>query len=121
MSIKKTTASFMYAFRGIAYVFKTEQNFRLHTAVGLVVLGVAGYLKFSLGKMSLLVLVIMLVLMMEMVNTALERFTDLLKPRLHHYVSTVKDIMAGVVLITAVGAVVIGAMLFLPYLLGVGG
>jgi diacylglycerol kinase len=53
---------------------------------------------------------------MEILNTALEKFTDLLKPRLHHYVSYIKDIMAGGVLITAIGALVGGGLLFYPYL-----
>lgn len=115
---KKIRSSFTYAFRGIAYVFKTELNFRIHTIVGLLIIGLATYLRLSWWRVSFLILVIVLVLVMEMINTALERFTDLLKPRLHHYVSTIKDIMAGVVLITALGAVIIGIVLFAPYLLG---
>jgi diacylglycerol kinase len=52
---------------------------------------------------------------MELLNTALEYFTDLLKPRLHHYVSLIKDIMAAAVLLTALGSAVIGLIIFLPH------
>jgi undecaprenol kinase len=55
------------------------------------------------------------VLAMELLNTALEYFTDLLKPRLHHYVLVIKDTMAAAVLITSLGALIIGLIIFIPH------
>ena len=66
-----------------------------------------------------MIILIMAVLVMEILNTTFEYLSDLLKPRLHHYVRTIKDIMAGAVLLTAVGSAVIGLMIFLPYFLQV--
>lgn len=116
MLIKKLKNSFIYAIRGIVYVFKTESNFRIHCVVALLVFSLAVIYKFPIWKLIVLIFTVILVLLMEMINSAIERFTDLLKPRLHHYVLVVKDIMAGAVLITVLGAIIIGILLFFPYL-----
>jgi undecaprenol kinase len=50
------------------------------------------------------------------VNTALERTMDILKPRVHPYVRTVKDVMAGAVLITTLGAAAMGLFIFWPFI-----
>jgi diacylglycerol kinase len=57
---------------------------------------------------------------MELLNTALEYFTDLLKPRLNHYVKLVKETMAAAVLVTALTAVVVGLMIFIPHFIAFG-
>ncbi len=116
MSLRRLKTSFLYAFRGLKYVLKTEQNFRIHTLCAFVVLILAFYLNFSDWKMVVLILLVMVILTVEMINTALERLTDLLKPRLNHYVSLVKDIMAGAVFLTVCASLLIGVVLFAPYL-----
>ena len=67
--------------------------------------------------MILVLLMVVAVLVMEILNTVFEYFADMLKPRIHHYVHLIKDIMAGAVLITSLGAFFIGLIIFLPYLL----
>lgn len=67
-------------------------------------------------EIILVVLLIMLVLIMELLNTAVERVMDLLKPRLHQYVLLIKDVMAGAVLLTSLAALVIGSIIFIPHL-----
>jgi diacylglycerol kinase len=62
-----------------------------------------------------LALTIVLVLSLELANTAAERIMDILKPRVHPYARVVKDAMAGAVLIASVGAVFIGICILLPY------
>ena len=62
-------------------------------------------------------ILITMVLTMELLNTALEYFTDLLKPRLHQYVESIKDIMAGAVFLTSACAIVVGLLIFVPYFL----
>lgn len=65
----------------------------------------------------MVILLVVAVLAMELLNTALEYFADLLKPRLNHYVLVVKDVMAAAVLVTAMGALTIGLIIFLPHFL----
>jgi diacylglycerol kinase len=97
-------------------VFKTEQNFRIQVFCAIIVLGGGLYFSLSTEKRLILLMMVTLVLLLEIINTALERFTDLLKPRLHHYVSVIKDIMAGAVLLASLSALGGGIMIFFPYL-----
>jgi undecaprenol kinase len=59
--------------------------------------------------------IIMWVLVLELVNTVVERVVDILKPRVHPYVRLIKDMMAAVVLISIVFASCIGIVIFYPY------
>lgn len=107
--------SLTYASRGLRHVFKNEPNFRLQTvAAGLVVAAIA-YFPLKHWEIVVLLLLVLLVLVMEILNTAFERIADLLKPRLHHYVSVVKDLMAGAVLLTSLFAAVVGLVILIPY------
>ena len=54
---------------------------------------------------------------MEIVNSAVERVTDILKPRIHSYVKEIKDIMAAAVMLSSIGAVLVGLLIFGPHLL----
>ena len=108
-------ASFIDAGRGVVQVFQSEQNFRIQIVGALMTLAAVFYFPLRKWEMVVLLLLVVMVLTMEMLNTALERFTDLLKPRLHHYVGTIKDIMAAAVLITSLGAFIIGIIILGPY------
>ncbi len=108
--------SFADAIRGLKHVFKTEQNFRIQVCVGIVVLGATICLPLQTWQTILIILLIFLVLLVEILNTVFEYFSDLLKPRLHHYVYVIKDVMAGAVLLTSLVALVVGILIFYPYL-----
>lgn len=107
--------SFADAGRGLKFVFKSEQNFRLQVAVGILVLAAAVLFSLRVWETILLILLILLVLLIEILNTAIEYFSDLLKPRLHHYVYVIKDMMAGAVLLTSSVALIVGVIIFLPH------
>lgn len=108
--------SFSYALHGLVLTFKQEQNFRIQVVVGILVIAAALSLPLRGWELVVMIGLVMAVLVMELLNTVVEHFTDLLKPRLHHYVSTIKDIMAGAVLLTALGAAIIGILIFYPHL-----
>ena len=109
--------SFFSAGRGLKQIFLSEPNFRLQLLVGVVVFILAWYFPLKNWERILMIILVMAVLVMEILNTTYEYLSDLLKPRLNHYVRAIKDIMAGAVLLTSVGAAVIGLMIFLPYFL----
>lgn len=117
MSIRKFLASVKDALHGFSLIFRAEQNFRIQTFVSLLVLVAAFYFPLRAWEIILIILLIVMVLTMEILNTAFEYIADLLKPRLHHYVRSVKDIMAAAVFLTAIGAAVIGFVIFLPHFL----
>ena len=116
MFLMKFIKSFRFATKGIVYAFKHEANFRLQCFIGFVALCVGSVLPLKPWEFLLIVLMTILVLVLELFNTALELFADLLLPRLHHHVGAVKDIMAGAVLLTAFAAFVVGIVVLGPHL-----
>lgn len=116
MSLRRLLNSFADALRGLKHVFQSEQNFRIQILFGALVLVAAIYFPLPNWQVIVLILLILLVLLVEILNTVFEYFSDLLKPRLHHYVGVIKDIMAGAVLLTSLVALVVGVIIFYPYL-----
>jgi undecaprenol kinase len=114
--IKKFGKSIKHAFRGLAYVFRYEKNFQNQVVIAILVVIGMFYFKLTRGERIILVLVIMEVLVMELLNTVVERVVDILKPRVHPYARLIKDLMASAVLVSALLAIVIGAIIFLPHL-----
>lgn len=106
-----------YALHGIVYAFKHERNFQIECLIALVMIVLAFWLEITSVEKGILFVIIALVLGMELINTAFERVIDMLKPRVHPYARVVKDVMAGAVLFIAFIAVLIGILIFLPYLL----
>lgn len=115
---KKLIKSFNYAGKGARHVLRTQRNARIHLLAGVLVGLFAWYLGVSAVELSLLVLTITLVIVSELFNTALEEMVNLIKPEEHPLAGLVKNIAAGAVLFSALGAVVVGLIIFLPRLNG---
>jgi diacylglycerol kinase (ATP) len=111
---KRRLLSFKYAFQGLAHLFRTQPNARIHLAALMAVVGAGSFFSLSPAEWLAVVLAATLVLSLEAVNTALEALTDLASPGLHPLAGTAKDVAAGAVLIAAIGAAVVGAIVFLP-------
>ena len=114
-SIKKFLKSARFALRGIFSIYKTEQNFRFQIFASCFVIFLIIFFKVSPKEIIVLILIISLVLIMEIINSAFEKITDMFKPRIHVYAELVKNIMAGAVLISSFTALVIGIIIFYPY------
>ena len=109
--------SFAYAFAGIGYCLRTQRNFRIHILATGAVVVVGGLLGLSGIEWAILALTVTLVLAAEMINTVIEAAVDLASPGYHPLAKVAKDVAAGAVLVTALGAVVIGVCIFVPHLL----
>lgn len=117
MYLNKRVKSFKYAFKGIIILFSTQPNAKIHICIAAITVALAFSFQFSLLKWAILTLTITLVLAAEAINTAIEFLTDLVSPDYHPLAGKAKDVAAAAVLITAIGAVVVGFCLFLPPLL----
>src|SRR5699024_499821 len=111
---KKKSIGFKHARDGILVVFKSERNFRIHLLIGTIVLLLGYVLNLPLGKWLAIILVIGLVLVAERLTSAIERMLDYLNPSIHPSAKIIKDIAAGAVLISAIAAVIIGVIIFIP-------
>ena len=114
---KSRGKSLQYAFEGIAYVFKTQQNARIHLIVITIVIILTFWLAIPYHDVAIIFLTIGMVLGIEFINTAIETLVDLVSPNYHPLAKIIKDICAGAVLICAIAAVFVGIFLFGPPLL----
>lgn len=109
-------ASFRYAGAGLRWAVQTQRNMRIHLAVGALAVILALLLRFSARDLAIVALTITIVLTLEMLNTVVEAVVDLASPEYHPLAKIAKDVAAGAVLVTALGAVAVGLLLYLPYL-----
>jgi len=117
MNINRFYVSIMHAVRGITYVFRHEQNFRIQIYVSLAVYALTWVFSLKDSERVVIMLLMILIIVLELVNSAIEKFTDIVKPRLHDHVAIVKDIMAGTVLLSSIGATILGLHIFFPYMI----
>lgn len=114
-SLAARARSFKHALRGIACMLKGQVNARIHAALSLLVVGLGFWAGLSVVEWCFIVTAIAMVWMAEAFNTAIELVCDLASPEFHPLVKLAKDIAAGAVLLAAIGAFVIGLLVFLPY------
>lgn len=106
--------TFTYAIRGLKTVFLSQLNFRIHAGVACLVTLCGIIAGLTPAEWCIIVLAVFLVLATEAVNTAIEKLVDLVTPGFHELAGMVKDIAAGAVLLTVIGAVIAGLIIFLP-------
>jgi diacylglycerol kinase (ATP) len=108
-------ASFRYAAQGLAYGFRSQRNFRIHIVVGGVSFALGLALRLPLGEMAVLVLTVTAVLVLELLNTAIEAVVDLaIGRRFHPLARIAKDCAAAAVLVAAISSLLIALLLLLP-------
>lgn len=110
--------TFKNARKGLRLVLKSEMNIRIHSCVSFMVLISALILKFTLAEISLVLLAIGLVIVAEMLNTAIEFTLDsVYHNRYSRMVGMAKDISAGAVMVASAISFIIGVVLFGSHLL----
>lgn len=114
--LRRHTISFTNAFQGLFWAFKTQPNFRVHLLLSLAALLLGFLLQITSMEMMIIVFTIILGLSSEMINTSLEAMTDLITTEYRENAKIAKDVAAGMMLLTAIGAVVIACFIFGPYL-----
>ncbi|MBI2028345.1 MAG: diacylglycerol kinase family protein [Candidatus Levybacteria bacterium] len=109
--------SFGYAFEGVFHALRENRNLRIHFTVALLVVLLGIYLQVNHFEMGILIVMIILVISSEMINTALEEMVNLIVSEHRKAAKIAKDVAAGMVLVTAIGSVIVGSLIFLPYIL----
>ena len=104
--------SLNYAFEGVIYVVRTQRNMRIHFAAALAVLILGVAVGVSRFEMLALMLAVTLVLVAEMINTALEQAIDVATSSFDPVARAAKDVAAGAVLVASVAAAFIGYLVF---------
>lgn len=104
-----------HAIHGVIHVFKHERNARIHLMFAVVILLSGMVLHLTVDQLTDVFFAVVLVFLAEIFNTAVERTLDLIDLRENAQIKLVKDMAAGAVLVTAMAAVVIGVLVFWPY------
>lgn len=102
------------AWRGVIHGLKTQRNFKIHAVIALVAIGAAFLLALSPLEFAIIFLCIFMVFCIECLNTAIEAVVDLITTAYDPLARIAKDCAAGAVLISALGAVVVGLLIYIP-------
>ena len=115
--MKKFINSFKYAIQGIFTSFKTEKNMKIHILIMLLVIIAGILLKISKLEWIICIILFSIVIAGELFNTAIETVVDMVMPDKNEKAKIAKDVSAGAVLLVAIGAAIIGLMIFIPKIL----
>jgi len=111
--------SFRCAGKGIGFMLRTQHNAWIHAAITALVVIAGALLRVTRQEWCWLILAITSVWTAESFNTALEIIVDIASPEQRPAAGRAKDVAAGAVLLCAVGAAIIGTIVFVPHILGV--
>ncbi|MBZ0242900.1 MAG: diacylglycerol kinase family protein [Bacteroidales bacterium] len=116
-SIRKRLKSFSFAFNGLRLLLKEEHNSWIHLSAAICVV-IAGFVfNISAFEWIAIVFAIGLVITLELINSSIENIADFVSPDKHDKIKKVKDLAAAAVLISAVTALVVGLIVFIPKIL----
>ena len=117
-SIKRFIKSFGYAGEGIKYAFYHEQNIFVMMFAGIIAVVLGIVLNITYTERLVILVLIGVVLSMEMLNTAIEAVVNLHDgDKKSHYGKVAKDCASGAVAIMSIFAFIIGALIFIPYII----
>ncbi len=111
---RKLAESFANALRGLRFSYRSQRNLSIHTiaASAAVVLGLL--LRISFAEMALIILLIANVIVLELLNTAIEEIVNMLTLSRKMRAMVAKDVSAAAVLVAAASSVMIGGLIFVP-------
>ena len=110
--------NFLYAAKGLKYAFSTQRNFRIHVGFALGAFGLSFFLGLNKSDLAIMALTATSVLVIELLNTAIESVVDLaIGKRFHPLAQIAKDCSAGAVLVASISSVLIAVLLLFPPLL----
>src|SRR5439155_13703437 len=105
--------SVRFALNGILHAFRSQRHLRFHFCAGIVAILAGVVWRLERAELLLLFFAMALVVITELINTAIEAAVDLVTTTYHPLAKLAKDIAAGAVLVASLNAIVVGAVLFL--------
>ncbi|MBC8882587.1 diacylglycerol kinase family protein [Flavobacterium piscinae] len=115
--IKGRLKSVVYALKGVYKLLVTEHSVMIQFSLGILISIAGFYFDISKNEWLIQTLCIGLVLSIEGLNTAVEKVADFVHPDYHEKIGFIKDIAAGAVFFAALTAIVIGMIIYVPYII----
>ncbi|NLB88140.1 MAG: diacylglycerol kinase family protein [Syntrophomonadaceae bacterium] len=116
MKSRNLRESFYYAFSGILYGFFRERNLKIHLLAAILAIFLGCFFGLTRIEWAILIFTIFLVFIAETINTAIEKTIDLVTSEYHPLAKVAKNLAAGAVLLSAINAVIMGIIIFGPYI-----
>ena len=117
--LRKHTISFKNAFSGLWWAASTQPNFRVHLLLATVAVLLGFYFDITQTEWGIIIFTIVLGLMTELMNTAIESMTDLITKEWRQEAKIAKDVAAGMMLTVAIGAIFVAIVIYGPYIVTV--
>ncbi|MDT0555039.1 diacylglycerol kinase [Patiriisocius hiemis] len=103
-----------YAAKGAWMLIKNEASIQVQTVIAIVMTFAGFYFEINTTEWIFQIIAIALVMSLEGINTAIEEISDFVHPDFHNRIGYIKDVAAGGVFIAALGAVIIGCIIYIP-------
>ena len=121
MKNKSFWNSLKNAFAGLKHCFVHERNFKIHLAAAVLAASLAIFLRVTVTELMFIIFAIFFVIVSEIFNTAVEAWCNMVSTEYNKYTKIAKDCAAAAVLVSAINAVIIGIVVFLPYIIAFAG
>ncbi|WP_196888050.1 diacylglycerol kinase family protein [Aureivirga sp. CE67] len=115
--IRGRIRSFKFAFQGAWLLLTTEHSIMVQSSLGVIMIIAGFYFNISPVEWMIQILAISVVLATEALNTGIERVADFIHPDYHKKIGIIKDVAAGAVTFVALGALIIGLIIYVPKIL----
>ena len=117
MNISALIKSFGYAFNGLEYALRHNQNLRIHFVAAVVVIFSGFFFRLSEVEFGIIGVMIVLSISSELINTSIEQMVDLITNEHKKEAKIAKDVGAAMVFFTAFSSTIVGILIFLPHIL----
>ena len=114
--MKTFSRSVLFALQGIKQFFSRDRNGKIQTVIGITAIVLGFTVSLSSFQWLLVLFCIGLVISLEMINSAIERYCDLVTTDFHPGIKVIKDVAAGAVLVASIMSLIIGLIIFIPAL-----
>ena len=111
--------AFNAAIEGIIYTFKFERNMKIHIFIMILVIIAGIILKINKSELIICIILFAIVIGSELFNTSIETIVDMVMPEKNEKAKIAKDVSAGAVLVVAIGATIVGLVIFVPRILNI--
>lgn len=115
MRLKKNLQSYRFAIKGIRYLIRFENNFRIQLICAFLVIAIGIIYQIPILAWTVFIVLIGVVLMAEAFNTALEKLADKIEPGYDKEIGAIKDIAAGAVLLISAAALIAGLLILFNF------
>ena len=100
------------ALEGIIYAITTQSNIKKQLIIAVAVMLISLFFDLTRAEFLCLMFTVVLVIIAEMINTAIETVVDLYTDLYHPKAKIAKDVGAGAVVIAAINAIIVAYFLF---------